>query len=109
MKDVALVTPQCIYRIEGGLVLFSESAVDDGEEITFDGRQTAVLNTVRLADGTLAVQAERMDDSTYTIFAGRLVVSKFRIIAIQNTVNLDMLRNARKAINRLEIVKGPGR
>ncbi len=109
MKDIALITPQCIYRIEGGLILFSETAVDDGEEITFDGRQTAVLNTVRLSDGRYAVEAERMDGSAFTVFAGKFVVSKFRIIAIQNTISMDMLGNARKAISRLDIVKGAGR
>jgi hypothetical protein len=107
MKDIAINAPTCIYRLEGGLVLFSETAIDDGVSITFDGKQTAILTTVMLPDGRPAVNAERMENSAFSTFTGKLVVSKSHITAIQNTANKTLLDNVRTAISGIAIYKEP--
>ena len=97
-----LIIPDCIYRLPD-LTLFTEQEIDlSGEKVTFDLTRCAVLLMVP-RDGVMGVIAVKASESAYTFFGGRLTVP-CADVAVQNTTNLDLLANARKALSAIETV-----
>jgi hypothetical protein len=105
MMDLAkmgeIVVAPCIFTLSTGVTLFSEGVDLSGDEVTFDMRHTALLMVAADAKGNQGIQAVRGSDSPYFFFAGKVTVLREHIVGVQNTLNFELLKNARQACSGL--------
>jgi hypothetical protein len=99
-----MVVAPCIFTLSSGVTLFSEGVDLSNDEVTFDMRHTAILMVVSDAKGNQGIQAVRGSDSPYFFFAGKVTVSREHVVSVQNTLNFDLLKNARKACSSLVLL-----